>query len=108
MKLRVSYEPTASGMLSPILETLICDVDATKRARPKLKSRYPIMFIYVKVARYKVPVSLTVSFCVTCLRSLFLWDTAPLHWVIDARRCETTRLFPSSRAHLSKRSNVRG
>jgi hypothetical protein len=56
MKLRVSYEPTVSGMFSPILETLICDVDATKRGRPELKSRNPIMFINVKVARFKVAV----------------------------------------------------
>jgi hypothetical protein len=60
MKLRVGYEPTASGMLSPILETLICDVDATKRGRPELKSRNQIMFINVMV-----PVSLPVSFYVT-------------------------------------------
>lgn len=65
MKLRVSYEPTASGMLSPILETLISDADATKGGRPEMKSRNPIMFINVKVARYKVPVSLPVCFCVT-------------------------------------------
>lgn len=65
MKLRVSYEPTAYGMLRPILETLIYDLDATKRGRPELKSRNPIMFINFKVSKFMLPVSLPVSFCVT-------------------------------------------